>query len=100
MSVLVTVKIPCDTEAFRRFADESGDKLVAIADAGKAQGAVHHRFAAGDGFILAVDEWPSGEAFGGFFEGNEKIGEVMAAAGATGEPEVTIGEAIDTPDMF
>ncbi len=100
MSVLVTVKIPADTDAFQSFAAEHGDKLVAVGDEGKSRGAIHHRFALGDGFILAVDEWPDAESFMGFFDGNDAIGEVMAASGASGEPDVTVAELIDTPDQF
>lgn len=100
MSVHITVKIPGDTEAFQRFAAENGDKLVAIAEDGRARGATHHRFGVGDGFILAIDEWPDAGSFQAFFDGNDAIGEVMAASGATGPPEVTVVELIDTADQF
>lgn len=100
MSFLITVKIAADTDAFRAYAEENGDTLKEIADDARTQGAIHHRFAVGDGFVLAVDEWESADGFQGFFEGNEKIPGVLAAAGAQGEPEVTIAEAISAADEF
>jgi hypothetical protein len=100
MSHLITIKIPADTDAFRAYAAENGDTLQAIAEDGKAAGAIHHRFAIGDGFILVVDEWETAAGFQGFFEGNEKIAGVMEASGAQGEPEVTVAEAISTADEF
>ncbi len=100
MSVLVTVKIPGDTNAFQRYVAEHGEKLVAIGDEGKSRGAIHHRFALGDGFMLVVDEWPDAASFMAFFGGSDAIGEVMAASGASGEPDVTVAELIDTPDQF
>lgn len=100
MSVLMTLKVACDTEAFRAFATENEDVLVAIAEDGKSKGAIHHRFGVGDGFLLVIDEWESAEAFQGFFEGNAQIPTVMAAAGAQGEPEITIAEAVSSADEF
>ncbi len=100
MSVLVTVKIPGDTDAFRRYVEEHGEAMAAITEEGRSRGAIHHRFAIGEGFILVLDEWDNPDSFRAFFEGNERIGEVMAASGAQGEPEITVAEAIDTVDMF
>ena len=100
MSVLVTLKVACDPEAFRAFAAEKPDVLVAIAEEGKSKGAIHHRFGVGDGFLLVIDEWESAAAFQGFFEGQEQIPTVMAAAGAQGEPEITFAEAVSSADEF
>jgi hypothetical protein len=100
MSVLVTIRVPADAGQFRRFAQENPDQMRAIGEAAKSKGAVSHRFGVGDSFVLAIDEWPSAEAFQGFFEGNPEIGEVMRNSGAQGPPEVTITEAIETADQF
>jgi heme-degrading monooxygenase HmoA len=98
--VLITVIVPGDTEAFRAFAAEHPDRLKAIADRGREMGAIHHRFAIGDGTVLVVDEWNTAEAFQSFFEGNEEIAAVMQNAGASGPPQVTVYEALETSDQF
>jgi hypothetical protein len=100
MSVVVTGKFPGDTEAFRRFIADEGDLLRKIAEAAKSSGAIHHRFAIGDGFVLIVDEWESAEAFQQFFQNNTDIPNAMQQAGAQGEPEFTFGEAVETADQF
>ena len=66
MSVLVTVKFPGDTDAFRRFISNRADPAGKISEQSKSQGAIHHRFGIGDGFVVAIDEWESVEAFNGF----------------------------------
>jgi heme-degrading monooxygenase HmoA len=102
MSVLVTVRFPGDTDQFRSFVadDSNAGRLTEIVDDAKSRGAIHHRFAVGDGFVLVVDEWESGEQFQQFFAGNEKVEAVVRDSGGQGEPEITIAEAVDTPDQF
>jgi hypothetical protein len=102
MSVLVTIRVPGDTGQFRSFmADESkAATLKEISDDSKSKGAIHHRFAIGDGFVLVVDEWESPQQFQQFFEGNEQIEAVIRDSGGQGPPDVTIAEAIETPDQF
>ena len=100
MSVLVTVRVAGDTDRFRSFLASEGDRLRPIGEEAKGVGCIHHRFSVGDGFVLAVDEWESGEQFQQFFEGNEAIAEVMRDSGAQGAPEVTIAEAVETQDQF
>jgi hypothetical protein len=102
MSYLITVRIPGDTDQFRSFvADENNaDRMNAIAEDGKSRGAIHHRFAIGDGFVLVSDEWESPQQFQEFFEGNEEIEAVVRDSGGQGEPEVTVAEALETPDQF
>lgn len=100
MSVLVTVTIPCDTDAFRAVATERAEEITAIAHEGRDRGAIHHRFGIGDGVVVVFDEWDSAESFQGFFADNAAIADVMQAAGATGPPEVAIYEAIESADAF
>ena len=100
MSVVVIGKFPGDTETFRRFIAEQADLMRKIGEDAKSSGAIHHRFAIGDGFVLIVDEWESAEAFQQFFQGNPDIPNAMQQAGAQGEPEFTIGEAVETADQF
>lgn len=100
MSVLVTVTIPCDTDAFLAVATDRADELTAISHEGRDQGAIHHRFGIGDGVVFVLDEWDSAESFQGFFADNAAIADIMQAAGATGPPEVAIYEAIESADAF
>ena len=63
-------------------------------------GGIHHRFAVGDGFVLVVDEWESAEHFGKFFA-NPDLQALVAASGAAPQPpEITIAEAISSPDEY
>jgi hypothetical protein len=100
MSVLVTVTIPCDTDAFLAVAAERAEEMTAISHEGRDQGAIHHRFAIGDGAVVVFDEWDSAESFQGFFADNAAIADLMQAAGASGPPEVAIYEAIESADAF
>jgi heme-degrading monooxygenase HmoA len=100
MSVLMTMRVPGDTERFRQFFDSEGDRLKQIADQARQQGCLHHRFGIGDGYVLVLDEWESPEQFQRFFEGNEEIETVMRESGAQGEPEISFTEALGTPDQF
>lgn len=100
MSVLVTMRVKGDTEQFRRFAAENGDKLREISGEARTRGCLHHRFGVGEDFVLVVDEWESPEQFQQFFEGNAQIEEVMRASGAQSEPELSFSDAIETADQF
>jgi hypothetical protein len=62
MSVLITLTVPADTEAFRAFAADHPERLTAIADRGREMGAIHHRFGIGNGNVFVVDEWENAEA--------------------------------------
>jgi hypothetical protein len=100
MSVLVTLKFPGDTGQFRRFLESSPERFAEIAPEAQAAGCLHHRFGIGDGFVIVVDEWESAEAFQTFFQTNEKVPLVVRDAGASGEPEITFTEAVQSPDQF
>jgi hypothetical protein len=100
MSVIVTVRLNGDVERYRNIVETQGDTLGAISEDAKTKGCLHHRHALGDGYVLVVDEWESAEACQEFFEGNEAIANLMGSFGAQGEPEISIGEALDTPDTF
>jgi hypothetical protein len=102
MSYFVTVRIPGDSEQFRSFISDpaNADRMKAIADDGKSRGAIHHRFGIGDGFVFVLDEWENPQAFQDFFAGNEEIESVIRESGGRGEPEVTVAEAVETPDQF
>jgi hypothetical protein len=99
MSVLVIGKFPGDTAAFTKVMGERTDELVSLAAEARAAGAIHHRFGVGDGFVVIVDEWERPEQFQQFFA-REDIQALVAEMGASGSPEITISEAISSPDQF
>ena len=101
MSVLVTVRVRGDVDQFRRVLKDEPERFREIAPEAKAAGAIHHRFGIGDGFVLAVDEWESAEAFQAFFQSSEKVAAIIRDAGGSPEPpEIVITEAINSPDEF
>ncbi len=100
MSVLVTVKFPGDTATFRQALVERADEFAKTADAAKAAGGIHHRFGVGDGFVLVVDEWESVGQFERFF-GDPSLQAFIGAVGAAPvPPEITVTEAVASPDQY
>jgi quinol monooxygenase YgiN len=101
MSVIITVKFQGDVAKFRQALTDHADQFAKIGEQGRASGAIHHRFAVGDGFVIAVDEWQSVEHFQKFFA-NPDLQALVAMAGASPQqpPEVTVAQAISTSDQF
>lgn len=100
MSVLVIGHMtvdPADVETLWR---ERGADFEAVSAAAKQAGAVHHRWAFGDGQVVIIDEWPDAESFQKFFESETKIAELMQAGGVQGPPSFEILEAKTGPDEF
>ena len=101
MSALTVVKVSGDTDRFRQALKDRGDEFAKIADDAKSRGAVHHRFGIGDGFVLVVDEWEDADTFTEFFS-NPQLQSFIASVGGdpSGSPEITVTEAISSPDEF
>jgi quinol monooxygenase YgiN len=101
MSVIVTVKIPGDTNVFTESLKERADEFREIAGRAREAGALHHQFAAGDGIVLVIDEWESAGAFEKFF-GDPQLMEFIGSVGGDSSvaPEITVGESVDSPDKF
>lgn len=100
MSVMMVLRVKADVGAFERYAEENSETLDRIAGEGRSAGAIHHLFSASDDEIVVIDEWPDQETFQGFFESQTEIPDVMAAAGAQGEPEISFYRVIETSDRF
>jgi len=101
MSVLITVKVAGDTDTFRAALSDRAEEFKTISERAKGVGAVHHRFGIGDGFVLVVDEWEQAEEFEKFFTDpalQQFIGEIGGDTSAP--PEITVTEAISSPDEF
>jgi quinol monooxygenase YgiN len=101
MSVLVIVKVQGDTDRFRKALDERPDEFEKVVERARAGGAIHHRFGAGDGVVVAVDEWESAEKFQAFFA-DPGMHEFIASIGGdmSTPPDITITEALETVDQF
>lgn len=99
MSVLVMGKFPADPANLRKALVDRADEFAAMSEKARAAGGIHHRFGAGDGFIVVVDEWESLQAFEQFF-GQPELQEFIGSIGVAGPPEITISEAITSPDQY
>jgi hypothetical protein len=98
MSVVVTVRIPvADVAAAIEGLQGRGEFLGKISEIAKGSGMLHHRFVAGDGEIIALDEFETAEQFQSFFDANSEIADVMASIGMTGPPTVSVYQAFDAP---
>ena len=100
MSVLVAVKLQGDTAKFRQSLTDRAGEYEKIADRARGAGAMHHRFGIGDGFVLIVDEWESVEQFQQFFANPELQEFIGSVGGAPAPPEITVSEAVTSPDQF
>jgi hypothetical protein len=98
MSVVVTIHFPVsDVDKAIAGLHDNAQFLEEISASTKDAGMIHHRFVAGDGELVVVDEWDSAEQFHSFFEGNPKVAEVMGSIGMTGAPEISVFRSIDAP---
>jgi heme-degrading monooxygenase HmoA len=100
MSVVVILNFNCDVEKLETLFVTHEAEFEQIAAAAKGMGALQHRFVAGDGEALIIDEWESAEAFDKFFKSQPKIPELMAEADVIGPPEVNFYRLIDDPGQF
>jgi hypothetical protein len=99
VSVLVVLKVQGDTAVFRQALADRADEFAATGERARAAGAIHHRFAIGDGFVLVVDEWETAEQFNAFFSDPE-LQQFVGEIGAAGPPETIFSEAVSSPDEF
>jgi hypothetical protein len=100
MSVLIIGKFEGDTAKFSEALQTRGQEFQEIGERAKTQGAIHHRFGLGDGFVVVIDEWGSVEQFQSFFS-DPQLQEFIASTGALpGPPELLMAEATPSPDEF
>lgn len=101
MSVYVTLRVSVDPAAFETAAVAHADAIGRIMEQAKTNGLIGHRWLRGDGEVMAVDEWPDADSFQAFFAAAEPdIGPLMADAGVTTPPEVTVWGRVDIGDVF
>jgi hypothetical protein len=100
MSVLVIGKFQGDIAKFRQSLADRAGEFAKIADMARSAGGIHHRFGIGDGFIVIVDEWESAGDFQQFFA-NPDLQAFIGSIGADpAPPQITITEAIASPDQY
>jgi hypothetical protein len=100
MSILVVGKFHGDTATFRQSLVERAGEYEKFMQMSQAGGAIHHRFGIGDGVVVLVDEWETAEQFEAFFS-NPDLQAFIATIGADpGPPELTITEAVASPDQY
>ena len=100
MSVLISFTVDGDTATFREALSDRADEFAAIGARARGAGAIHHRFGIGDGFVLVVDEWETVQQFESFFSDPELQAFIGSVGGSGEAPEITVTEAIDSPDQF
>jgi quinol monooxygenase YgiN len=100
MSVLVVVKFQGDTVAFRQALADRNDEFAKISEQARAAGGIHHRFGLGDGFVVIVDEWQSVADFEQFFGQPDLQAFIGSIGAAPVPPEITVTEAISSPDQY
>lgn len=100
MSVLVTGKFQGGTAAFgKALADRAGE-FAKIAGMARSAGGIHHCFGVGDGFVVMVGEWETAGQFQQFFSDPDLQAFIGSVGAAPAPPEITITEAVASPDQY
>ena len=100
MSVLFTGKFQGDTATFRQALTDRTGEFAKISEMARATGGIHHRFGIGDGFVVIIDEWETAEQFQQFFSNPDLQAFIGSIGAAPVPPEITIAEAVDSPDQY
>ena len=100
MSVLVVGKFRGDTAAFRQALADRAGEFAKISDMARAAGGIHHRFGVGDGFVVMVDEWETAGQFQQFFSDPDLQAFIGSIGAAPVPPEITVTEAVASPDQY
>ena len=100
MSVLVIGKFQGDTATFRKALADRASEFAKIADMARSAGGIHHRFGVGDGFVVMVDEWETPGQFQQFFSDPDLQAFIGSVGAAPAPPEITITEAVASPDQY
>lgn len=100
MSVIVTIWVQGDPRKLEQHASSNEEALRGIRETAEEHGLIAHRFyGSDDGQIMVIDEWPDEQSFQTFFEQTQdRIGPLMAAAGASSEPAVRFWRKLETGD--
>jgi hypothetical protein len=94
------LRVKGDPNTFEQYTQTHADLMRQIADVGRKAGATRHAFAAGDGEVIVIDEWPDEASFQSFFDTEPDIPKIMAEGGAQGAPQISFYRKLETPDEF
>jgi hypothetical protein len=100
MSVLVTIKFQGDTATFTQALTDRAGEFAKLSDQARSAGGIHHRFGIGDGYVLLIDEWESVGHFQQFFGQPDLQAFIGSVGAAPVPPEITVAEAITSPDQY
>ena len=101
MSVIVIVKVAGDTDAFKAALTTRADDFRAIGERVRAAGALRHEYALTEDHGYIIDEWETAEAFRALFSQPDIQGFMYSVGVESGTiPEITIAEAVDSPDRY
>lgn len=101
MSVVVSLAMRGDTALFEKSLTDRADDFVRISDGARKAGAIHHRFAIGDGFVLVQDEWESAEQFQAFFADADLQKFIVDVGGdMSAELNLSIARPVSSADQF
>ena len=99
MSVIVTIWVMADPDAFERMTNEKREEIEGISARAQEAGVIAHRFYGSEGQVMVVDEWPDEQSFQRFFDAEQgTIGPMLAELGVTAQPQVRFWRVLDTPD--
>lgn len=99
MSVIITLWVKGDPDKLEEYSAANRDEMREVLESAKSHGVMAHRFYGSDGQIMVIDEWPDEQSFRSFFEENQaRIGPMMQATGAGGEPGINVWRKLDTGD--
>ena len=100
MPVVVIGKFKADVARFLGVVQTRATDFEAVAAEAKTKGALHHRFVAGEGEAMIIDQWESAEAFESFFSSQPVIPQIVAESGVQGPPEFSFYSPLASPDLF
>ena len=100
MPVVVIGKFKADVARFLGVVQTRATDFEAVAAEAKTKGALHHRFVAGEGEAMIIDQWESAEAFASFFSSQPVIPQIMAESGVQGPPGFSFYRPLASPDVF
>jgi heme-degrading monooxygenase HmoA len=100
MSVLMTLRAQADVAEFEKIAADEPAIFEGIVRRAKERGLISHKFWTSDTEVFVVDEWPSEEAFNGFFQSTPEIQQLMQRAGLSAPPQVNFWRPAETHDEY
>jgi hypothetical protein len=100
MSVIVLAKFRGDPDKFESVIRSRPAMFEALAAEAKRNGALHHRIAARDGEVIAIDEWQTADAYNVIYPDKPSVIEFLQDAGLEEPPEVDYYFPITVPGEF